>query len=73
MLNVPGNVYLVQEQKNKEPLWFMKAEDYLPMLQELSNDPSVAKYAAHLIYLTSANNPKEMRHKIIYSILNRKP
>ncbi|MCC6290198.1 MAG: KUP/HAK/KT family potassium transporter [Chitinophagaceae bacterium] len=52
---------------------FVKLEDYLPMLQELSNDPSVAKYATHLIYLTSANNPKEIEHKIIYSILNRKP
>jgi KUP system potassium uptake protein len=26
-----------------------------------------------LVYLTSANNPKEIEHKIIYSILNRKP
>ncbi|MGN6493606.1 MAG: KUP/HAK/KT family potassium transporter [Agriterribacter sp.] len=52
---------------------FVRLEDYLPMLQELSNDPSVTKYATHLIYLTSANNPKEIEHKIIYSILNRKP
>lgn len=52
---------------------FVRLEDYLPMLQELSNDPSVNKYATHLIYLTSANNPKEIEHKIIYSILNRKP
>jgi KUP system potassium uptake protein len=52
---------------------FVKLEDYLPMLQELSNDPSVPKYATHLVYLTSANNPKEIEHKIIYSILNRKP
>lgn len=52
---------------------FVKLEEYLPMLQELSNDTSVGKYATHLIYLTSANNPKEIEHKIIYSILNRKP
>ena len=52
---------------------FVRLEDYLPMIQELSNDPSVSKYATHLIYLTSANNPKEIEHKIIYSILNRKP
>lgn len=52
---------------------FVKLEDYLPLLQELSNDSSVAKYATHLIYLTSANNHKEIEHKIIYSILNRKP
>lgn len=52
---------------------FVRLEDYLPMLQELSNDNSVNKYATHLIYLSSANNPKEIEHKIIYSILNRKP
>lgn len=52
---------------------FVRLEDYLPLIQELSNDPSVSKYATHLIYLTSANNPKEIEHKIIYSILNRKP
>ncbi len=34
---------------------------------------SVPKYATHLVYLTSANNPKEIEHKIIYSILNKKP
>ncbi|HRN58466.1 MAG TPA: KUP/HAK/KT family potassium transporter, partial [Agriterribacter sp.] len=52
---------------------FVRLEDYIPMLQELSNDTSVTKYATHLVYLTSANNPKEIEHKIIYSILNRKP
>ena len=52
---------------------FVRLEQYLPMLQELSNDSSIPKYATHLVYLTSANNPKEIEHKIIYSILNRKP
>jgi len=52
---------------------FVRLDQYLPMLQELSNDNSITKYATHLIYLTSANNPKEIEHKIIYSILNKKP
>ena len=43
------------------------------MIQELSNDKSIPKYSTHLVYLTSANNPKEIEHKIIYSILNKKP
>ena len=43
------------------------------LLQELSNDMTVTKHATHLVYLSSANNPKEIEHKIIYSILNRKP
>ena len=52
---------------------FVRLEQYLPMLQDLSNDTTIPKYATHLVYLTSANNPKEIEHKIIYSILNRKP
>lgn len=52
---------------------FVRMEHYIPKIQELSNDRAVPKYATHLIYLTSANNPKEIEHKIIYSILNRKP
>ena len=52
---------------------FVRMEHYIPKIQELSNDRSVSKYATHLIYMTSADNPKEIEHKIIYSILNRKP
>lgn len=52
---------------------FVRMEHYVPKIQELSNDRSVPKYATHLVYMTSANNPKEIEHKIIYSILNKKP
>jgi len=52
---------------------FVRMEHYIPQIQELSNDRSIAKYATHLVYMTSANNPKEIEHKIIYSILNKKP
>jgi KUP system potassium uptake protein len=52
---------------------FVRLEQYLPTIQELSNDMTIPKYATHLVYLTSANNPKEIEHKIVYSILNRKP
>lgn len=52
---------------------FVRLESYIPRIQELSNDRSVPKYATHLVYLTSADNPKEIEHKIIYSILNKKP
>jgi KUP system potassium uptake protein len=52
---------------------FVRLEEYIPKLEELSNDTTVPKYATHLVYLTSANNPKEIEHKIIYSILSGKP
>jgi KUP system potassium uptake protein len=52
---------------------FVRLHEYIPKLEELSNDTSVPKYATHLVYLTSANNPKEIEHKIIYSILSGKP
>ncbi len=52
---------------------FVRVDEYVPKLEELSNDSSVPKYATHLVYLTSANNPKEIEHKIIYSILSGKP
>lgn len=51
----------------------VRLEQYLPMIQELSNDKSIPKYATHLVFLTSADNKKEIEHKILYSILNRKP
>ena len=52
---------------------FVRLETYISKIQELSSDRSVPKYATHLVYLTSADNPKEIEHKIIYSILNKKP
>ncbi len=52
---------------------FVRLEEYVPKLEELSSDLSVPKYATHLVYMTSANNPKEIEHKIIYSILSGKP
>ncbi len=52
---------------------FVRLEQYIPLLQELSNDKTIPKHATHLVYMTSANNPKEIEHKIMYSILNKKP
>ena len=52
---------------------FVRLDHYIPKIQELSSDKSVPKYATHLVYLTSADNPKEIEHKIIYSILSKKP
>ena len=63
--------YRARKIKNRY-IEFVRMEHYIPMIQELSNDKSVAKSSTHLVYLTSANNPKEIYPKIIYSILNKK-
>ena len=52
---------------------FVKLADFLPVLEDLSRDLSVPKYATHLVYLTSANNIEEIESKIIYSIMQKQP
>lgn len=52
---------------------FVMLEDYHGLLKELSHDLSIAKYATHLVYLTSADNPKHIESKIMYSIFNKQP
>ena len=52
---------------------FVKLNDYLTLLRDLSHDFSIPKYATHLVYLTSANNTEEIESKIIYSILQKQP
>ncbi len=64
--------YRARKIKNRY-IEFVRLDHYINKIQELSLDTSVPKYATHLVYMTSANNPKEIEHKIIYSILNRKP
>src|SRR5205823_260002 len=47
--------------------------DNLPILQELSQDETVNKYASNLVYLTRSKNSKQIEAKIIYSILRKRP
>lgn len=52
---------------------FVRLSDHLPVLEDLSRDLSVPKYATHLVYLTSADNREEIESKIIYSIMQKQP
>ena len=54
-------------------LHFIDLKEQIPLLHALSADQGVSKYATHLIYLTKANNAKQIEQKIMYSILSRKP
>ncbi|WP_317898453.1 KUP/HAK/KT family potassium transporter [Aurantibacillus circumpalustris] len=51
----------------------VRLEDHQQKLIDLSHDNSLTKYATHLVYMTSANNPEEIEAKIIYSILQKRP
>jgi KUP system potassium uptake protein len=48
-------------------------DNYKQMLVDLSSDVTIQKYATHLVYMTSANNPAEIESKIVYSILQKRP
>jgi KUP system potassium uptake protein len=52
---------------------FVKLEDYLGLLYDLSKDMSIPKYATHLVYLTGAEMKDEIESKTIYSILQKQP
>ena len=52
---------------------FVKLDDYLGLLFDLSKDLTIPKYATHLVYLTSANKTSEIESKVIYSILQKQP
>ncbi len=52
---------------------FVRMEDYLPQIQELSMDKMIPKFTTHLMFMTSSPNSKEIEHKIVHSILGRKP
>ncbi|OFY65622.1 MAG: potassium transporter Kup [Bacteroidetes bacterium RIFCSPLOWO2_02_FULL_36_8] len=52
---------------------FLNINEHLPTLVDLSHDNTISKYASNLIYLTSANNPRQIERRIIYSIINRNP
>jgi len=58
---------------NNRFLHFIDLKDQIPLLNALSADQSVSKYCTHLIYLTKANNAKQIEEKIMYSIMSRKP
>jgi KUP system potassium uptake protein len=51
----------------------VKLADYQQFIIDLSRDESIPKYATHLVYLTSVNDPHEIEQKIIHSILQRRP
>jgi KUP system potassium uptake protein len=58
---------------NNRFLNFIDIKDQVPLIKALSADHTIPKYSTHLIYLTKANNAKQIEQKIIYSIISRVP
>jgi KUP system potassium uptake protein len=46
---------------------------YIPVIEDISNDQGIPKFATHLVYVTRAKYPNEMESKILYSIINKQP
>lgn len=51
----------------------VEIDDYVEILQDLSKDQTMPKYATNLIYLTNAINSNKIEYKAMYSIINRRP
>jgi len=58
---------------NNRFLNFIDLQEYIPLLETLSQDESVPKFSSHLIYLTKANRPTHIEEKILYSIFSHNP
>lgn len=52
---------------------FLAIKDYLPIINSLSMDETVPKYASQLVYTTHADRMTDIEEKTIYSILKRQP
>ena len=52
---------------------FVKIDHYFPMLKDLKEDKSVAKYSTNLVYFIRANSINEIESKVIYSIFTKQP
>jgi KUP system potassium uptake protein len=52
---------------------FVKLDQHLKLIDDLSRDLSIPKYSTHLVYLTSAERKDEIESKVIYSILQKQP
>ncbi len=52
---------------------FVNMKDYVTLLDDLSNDMTVPKFATHAIYLTKADSTFHIEERVIYSIFSHTP
>lgn len=66
-------VWYYSRKINNKFLKFENLKEQTTLLNELSEDDSIPKYATHLIYLSKADKTYEIEEKIIKSIFAKKP
>lgn len=66
-------VWYYSRKINNKFLKFTNLKEQTTLLNELSEDDSIPKYATHLIYLSKADKIYEIEEKIIKSIFAKKP
>ena len=66
-------IWYLAKKINKVYTKIVKIEDYKKILQELSLDLSIPKYATHLVYMTNAGRIDEIEEKVLFSILQKRP
>lgn len=67
------SIWYKAKQISKNYTKIVKLDDYKKVLQELSNDLTIPKYATHLVYMTNAARVDEIEEKVLYSILQKRP
>lgn len=67
------SIWFVGKRIRRSYTEFVPMEKHISVIEDLSNDESIAQYANNLIYLTNAQNKNEIEFKVIYSILYKRP
>lgn len=52
---------------------YVRIDQYVQALKELSRDISIPKYATHIVFMSNAARQSEIESKIIYSIFQKRP
>ncbi len=52
---------------------YINLDSYIDLLNTLSNDKNIPKYAAHLIYLTKTQTPEKIEERVMNSIFSTTP
>ena len=52
---------------------FVSINKHVPVLNRLSNDNEIPKYATHLVYISNSANPEKLEEDIMHSIYQHKP